>query len=101
MNKKLGTRDEFSGVINNISGAHWYQQTSIRAVNQAIGRVIRHRWDFGTIILVDARYLIPENLNSISGWLRERISKYQDPSQFISDIGSFYQWNKLRDPKSG
>jgi len=31
-----------------ITGNQWYNQSCWRAVNQAIGRVIRHRNDFGT-----------------------------------------------------
>ena len=29
---------------------------AMRAVNQAMGRVIRHRWDYGAIILADKRF---------------------------------------------
>ena len=36
-----------------ISGQDWYQQQALRAVNQAIGRVIRHRGDYGAILLCD------------------------------------------------
>lgn len=39
-----------------LSGDEWYKQQASRAVNQAVGRVIRHRNDFGAIILCDERY---------------------------------------------
>jgi len=38
-----------------LSGNEWYKQQASRAVNQAIGRVIRHKEDFGAIILCDTR----------------------------------------------
>ena len=41
-----------------LTGKEWYKQQASRAVNQAIGRVIRHRHDFGAIILCDTRYII-------------------------------------------
>lgn len=39
-----------------LSGQDWYRQQASRAVNQAIGRVIRHRHDYGAIFLCDHRY---------------------------------------------
>ncbi len=38
-----------------MSGEEWYKQQASRAVNQAVGRVIRHRRDYGAIILCDER----------------------------------------------
>ena len=40
-----------------LSGKDWYQQQASRAVNQAVGRVLRHKDDYGAIILCDERYI--------------------------------------------
>ncbi|VBB30954.1 unnamed protein product [Acanthocheilonema viteae] len=39
----------------NISADEWYQVDAIRGVNQSIGRVLRHKDDFGVVVLVDSR----------------------------------------------
>lgn len=40
-----------------LTGEEWYTQQASRAVNQAVGRVIRHRHDYGAIIFCDERWL--------------------------------------------
>ncbi|PIA42612.1 hypothetical protein AQUCO_02000207v1 [Aquilegia coerulea] len=39
-----------------LTGDQWYNQQATRAVNQAVGRVIRHRHDYGAIIFCDERF---------------------------------------------
>ncbi|KAI3786063.1 hypothetical protein L1987_45190 [Smallanthus sonchifolius] len=39
-----------------LTGDEWYSQQASRAVNQAVGRVIRHRHDHGAIIFCDERF---------------------------------------------
>jgi len=55
------------------SGNEWYSQTAMRAVNQALGRVIRNRYDFGAVILADERFANENARNQISLWLRPSI----------------------------
>ncbi|KAA0156643.1 hypothetical protein FNF29_00754 [Cafeteria roenbergensis] len=51
-----------------LTGEAWYQQQASRAVNQAIGRVIRHRRDWGAILLLDERFERAQQ--HLSAWLR-------------------------------
>lgn len=57
-----------------ISGDQWYQQQAFRAINQALGRCIRHLDDYGALFLFDARWE-PENHSrnlekSLAQWLK-------------------------------
>ena len=52
---------------------NWLEKVALRAVNQAIGRVIRHKDDFGSIVLIDQRYQFQNIKQNISHWLRYKI----------------------------
>lgn len=55
-----------------ISGQQWYTTQAWRAVNQAVGRVIRHRSDYGAILLCDERFE-REASTWLSMWLRQYV----------------------------
>ncbi|XP_060101720.1 ATP-dependent DNA helicase DDX11 [Heteronotia binoei] len=42
----------------------------MKAVNQSIGRAIRHREDFASIVLLDHRYARPAVFNKLPQWIR-------------------------------
>ena len=50
--------------IRPINGEEWYKQQALRAVNQAIGRVIRHKDDFGAILLFEKIFIL-----GLWGWV--------------------------------
>lgn len=57
-----------------VDGETWYNLGAYRAVNQALGRVIRHRQDFGAAVLVDSRWTARGSLRAVKylpRWLRE------------------------------
>lgn len=47
-----------SNAAGSLTGQMWYNQSASRAVNQCLGRVIRHKNDWGAIYLLDERYAI-------------------------------------------
>lgn len=40
-----------------LSGRDWYTVNAFRALNQALGRCIRHIDDWGAVLMVDERYV--------------------------------------------
>lgn len=72
--KKQYLQDQQSTSNNFLSGNEWYNQQASRAVNQALGRVIRHRKDFGAILLCDERFGNAGTIGQLSKWLRGRVS---------------------------
>ena len=58
--KKVDLKRKYNNALckqkNLLNGDEWYEIQAYRAVNQGLGRCIRHRKDWGAIILVDDRY---------------------------------------------
>ncbi|RKP36317.1 helicase C-terminal domain-containing protein, partial [Dimargaris cristalligena] len=67
-----------------LSGEIWYRQQAIRAVNQALGRVIRHKNDFGAIILCDERFASAKIRSELPAWIQPYVQVHQ---QFGTSIG--------------
>ncbi|XP_055298263.1 regulator of telomere elongation helicase 1 homolog isoform X2 [Sitodiplosis mosellana] len=83
-----------------MSGDEWYNLSASRAINQAIGRVIRHKDDYGAILLCDNRFYTNSNQKNISGWLKVHLEKsYPAFNSMISDLGRFYENAKNSLPK--
>uniref|UniRef100_A0A8C9X0U3 DEAD/H (Asp-Glu-Ala-Asp/His) box helicase 11 n=1 Tax=Sander lucioperca TaxID=283035 RepID=A0A8C9X0U3_SANLU len=48
----------------------------MKAVNQSIGRAIRHRGDYSSIVLCDRRYSRPATLSKLPAWIKDRTSTH-------------------------
>ncbi|XP_012892446.1 PREDICTED: putative ATP-dependent RNA helicase DDX11-like protein 8, partial [Dipodomys ordii] len=55
------------------SGKALVENLCMKAVNQSIGRAIRHQQDFASIVLLDQRYARPQILAKLPAWIRERL----------------------------
>ena len=73
-----------------LSGKEWYDIQAFRALNQALGRCIRHRRDWGAILMVDDRYQKnPSYLQSLSKWVRSGVSHYSNCRLMFEDLSNF------------
>eukprot|EP00891_Asterochloris_glomerata_P003472 jgi/Astpho2/3472/e_gw1.00055.1.1_t len=68
VNLKKKFNDQGQRTRGLLSGDQWYCQQAFRALNQAIGRCIRHRLDYGAILLIDERFQQPRNQLNLSRW---------------------------------
>ncbi|ODN04388.1 Fanconi anemia group J protein, partial [Orchesella cincta] len=87
LKREYNTKNTSRGLL---AGGEWYEIQAFRALNQALGRCIRHRKDWGAIFLVDDRYLrTPRYVNSLSKWIRSSVSKYQQWSFCEASLRQF------------
>eukprot|EP01022_Parablepharisma_sp_SALTPOND_P007788 TRINITY_DN1329_c0_g1_i5.p1 TRINITY_DN1329_c0_g1~~TRINITY_DN1329_c0_g1_i5.p1 ORF type:complete len:714 (+),score=90.48 TRINITY_DN1329_c0_g1_i5:1326-3467(+) len=83
-----------------LTGQEWYKQDAIRVVNQAIGRVIRHKDDYGALILVDHRYSEKDKNALMSKWVRKEIPMSITAEECIEKLKKFFKAQEDRNPKS-
>lgn len=77
-----------------LSGDEWYFLEASRAVNQAIGRVIRHKNDYGAILLCDCRFNNPRQKNQLSSWIQGHLQRNNPSQTFGSIIGEVARFFK-------
>nr|XP_036862439.1 regulator of telomere elongation helicase 1 isoform X10 [Manis javanica] len=91
-----GARGQF------LSGHDWYRQQASRAVNQAIGRVIRHRHDYGAVFLCDHRFTCVDARAQLPSWLRPHVKVYGSFGHVVRDVAQFFRVaQKTEGPATG
>lgn len=92
--KKLYLTENRTRENEMLSGDDWYFLEASRAVNQAIGRVIRHKNDYGAILLCDTRFHNPRQKGQLSGWIQGHL-RAQNPGQafgsVIGEVARFFR----------
>ncbi|XP_024958342.2 regulator of telomere elongation helicase 1 homolog isoform X6 [Citrus sinensis] len=78
-----------------LSGEDWYNQQASRAVNQAVGRVIRHRHDYGAIIFCDERFAHPSRKSQISLWIQPHIQCYSKFGDVVYTLTRFFREERI------
>ncbi|KAH3755922.1 Fanconi anemia group J protein [Pelomyxa schiedti] len=73
------------------NGSAWYLQQALRAVNQAVGRIIRHKNDYGAVILIDARFREPRTAGLLSKWLRSNMKIELSADSVAQQLSPFFQ----------
>ena len=75
----------------------FYENACMRAVNQSIGRAIRHQNDFASIILLDKRYSSDRIRSKLPGWIQKSLAKDAGRKSFhdvLDSLGSFFELRK-------
>ncbi|XP_035238042.1 regulator of telomere elongation helicase 1 isoform X2 [Anguilla anguilla] len=87
------------GGVRYLSGQEWYRQQASRAVNQAIGRVIRHCSDYGAIFLCDHRFKSADARSQLPSWVKPHLRSDEKFGNVVRDVAQFFRVaQKLRPP---
>ncbi|KAI1347877.1 helicase C-terminal domain-containing protein [Xylaria sp. FL0043] len=72
----------------------FYENACMRAVNQSIGRAIRHRNDYAAIVLVDRRFGTDRIRGKLPGWIQDGLihgSEDGGLGQMMSKLHGFFR----------
>uniref|UniRef100_A0A7M4EV51 DNA 5'-3' helicase n=1 Tax=Crocodylus porosus TaxID=8502 RepID=A0A7M4EV51_CROPO len=88
--------DQHSKLRGLLPGSQWYEIQAYRALNQALGRCIRHRKDWGALILVDDRFRSNPNkyISGLSKWIRQQIQHHDKFGNALESLGAFAKKNQ-------
>ena len=87
-----GTRDEGKAAARG-----FYENACMRAVNQSIGRAIRHQKDYASIVLLDRRYRTPRIECKLPGWIKQGLVASKGERSFddiVVDLEGFFKSKK-------
>ncbi|KAI1893387.1 hypothetical protein AGOR_G00123210 [Albula goreensis] len=90
---KMKYNDQHCKARGLLPGSRWYEIQAYRALNQALGRCIRHKNDWGALILVDDRFRCNPNkyITGLSKWVRQLVQHHDTFSGAIQSLMSFSQ----------
>lgn len=78
------------------AAAEMYENMCMNAVNQSIGRAIRHRGDWASLVLIDRRFTSPAIRGKLPQWLRDDVAVCETFGQAMKHLGNFYREKKQR-----
>ncbi|XP_037227472.1 Fanconi anemia group J protein isoform X4 [Falco rusticolus] len=83
--------DQHKNTRGLLPGSQWYEIQAYRALNQALGRCIRHRNDWGALILVDDRFRSNPNkyITGLSKWIRQQIQHHENFGSALESLHAF------------
>jgi chromosome transmission fidelity protein 1 len=76
------------------AGREFYENACMRAVNQSVGRAIRHREDYAAIITIDKRFGNERIKSKLPGWIKEGLvadAGEKSFGQLLGTLGGFFR----------
>lgn len=85
------TAEVLKGFSDGRQGGEFLENACLTIVNQAIGRAIRHRSDFASIILCDRRYAMRRILDKLPRFVRQSMAPPKSFASSIDELKLFFQ----------
>jgi chromosome transmission fidelity protein 1 len=73
------------------AGNEYYENLCMKAVNQCIGRAVRHINDYASVLLIDSRYSSPNIHQKLTKWIGENVQKPDRYGQVQGLLAKFFR----------
>ncbi|KAF9967745.1 DEAD H (Asp-Glu-Ala-Asp His) box helicase 11 [Mortierella alpina] len=83
------------------AGSEYYENLCMRAVNQSIGRAIRHQNDYAVVVLMDRRYGAPRIRKKLPGWIGSSIEVCDQFGPAMNKLANFFRAKRELATKTG
>lgn len=80
-----------SKTFNPRAGSEYYENLCMKAVNQSIGRAIRHIGDYATVVLMDSRYHRQNIVQKLPDWIRSNLVIEKNYGKIHREIALFFK----------
>ncbi|KAI4487393.1 hypothetical protein M0804_005542 [Polistes exclamans] len=80
--------------VKSNAGQNFYENSCMKAVNQCIGRAVRHINDYSSVILVDKRYC--NKMKALPRWIQRSLAVSQSFGNTISMLAKFFAAKKKK-----
>uniref|UniRef100_A0A8C8RM22 DNA 5'-3' helicase n=1 Tax=Pelusios castaneus TaxID=367368 RepID=A0A8C8RM22_9SAUR len=89
--------DQHSKTRGLLPGSQWYEIQGYKALNQALGRCIRHKNDWGALMLVDDRFRSNPNkyITGLSKWIRQQVQHHENFGTALDSLDAFAKKNQV------
>lgn len=77
--------------ISTTAGNEYYENLCMKAVNQSIGRSIRHINDYASVVLLDKRYQQPKITDKLPEWIRRNLTSLSSYGRAHCSIAQFFK----------
>ncbi|CAG5122924.1 unnamed protein product, partial [Candidula unifasciata] len=78
------------------AGQVHYENLCMKAVNQSIGRAIRHRNDYASILLLDQRYLRSSVTSMLPQWISQHLQSAENFVSVMKALPKFFNSHKTK-----
>lgn len=94
---QISLKKEYNDANSRFTGRMWYEAQAYRAMNQALGRIVRHASDWGAIFLLDSRMCERKNQGSLSSWIAKGVRKYERYADCTASLKEFVRMNSEKE----